>query len=154
MIVSVENSTDDIVKALDSGANDYLTKPFRPEELTARIRAAIRSMRKDQNTPVADFGDLTVDFVSRVVKKSGSIVKLTLTEYRLLTVLIQSESKVLTHQFLLSEVWGPENQNDLQYLRVFVGNLRKKIETDPNRPAHILTESGVGYRFIGRLETM
>jgi two-component system KDP operon response regulator KdpE len=149
IILSVQDNSDDIVKALDNGANDYLTKPFRPEELLARIRSAIRHFRKERNVPVSDFGDLTVDFVNRAVRKRGALVKLTPIEYQLLCVLIQNESKVLTHQYLLGKVWGPDNQNDLQYLRVFVANLRKKIEDDPNRPSHILTESGLGYRFLG-----
>jgi two-component system KDP operon response regulator KdpE len=148
IIFSVKDGTEDVAKALDNGANDYMTKPFRSEGLLARIRAAVRNFRKEKNVPTAVFGDLSIDFVSRTVTKGNSPVKLTLTEYRLLCVLAQNEGKVLTHQSLLFSVWGPENENDTQYLRVFIGNLRKKIESDPNHPAHIVSESGVGYRFV------
>lgn len=149
IIISAQNGSDDIIKALDNGANDYLVKPFRNEELLARIRAAIRTHQQEKNIARKSFGDVTIDFVTRVVSKAGLVVKLTLTEYQLLCVFLQNETKVLTHQFLLSRVWGPNNQNDPQHVRVFVGTLRKKLESDPNRPIHFLTEPGVGYRFVG-----
>jgi two-component system KDP operon response regulator KdpE len=149
IILSVQSGPEDIVKALDSGANDYLVKPFRKEELAARIRASLRHSTMDRNTPAVKYENITIDFLSRTVKKNDVVVKLTSTEYTLLILFVQNESKVLTHQFLLKHAWGPENENDTQYLRVFVGNLRKKLEDDPNRPRHILTESGVGYRFVG-----
>jgi two-component system KDP operon response regulator KdpE len=148
IIVSVQSSEEDIVKALDNGANDYLVKPFRTGELLARIRSALRKSDRDDNIPVAAFQGLSIDFVNRVVKKDNVVVKLTATEYSLLALLVQNEGKVLTHHYLLSRVWGPSHQDESQYLRVFVARLRKKIETDPNRPVHIITESGVGYRFI------
>lgn len=148
IVVSVQNSEDDIIHALDSGANDYLVKPFRTGELLARIRTAVRNAGSGTNTPVAQFGDLSIDFANRVVKKGDAVVKLTATEYSLLSLFAQNEGKVLTHHFILTHIWGPAHLNESQYLRVFVAQLRKKIETDPNRPSHILTESGIGYRFI------
>lgn len=149
IIVSVQNSEEDIVKALDNGANDYLVKPFRTGELLARIRSALRKAAAESNRPVAEFGDLHIDFANRLVKKAGSRIKLTVTEYSLFSLFARNEGKVLTHHFLLNHVWGPTHKNESQYLRVFVAQLRKKIEADPNRPTHLLTESGVGYRFIG-----
>jgi two-component system, OmpR family, KDP operon response regulator KdpE len=148
IIVSVQSSEEDIVKALDNGANDYLIKPFRTGELLARVRSAMRKANSESNVPVADFHDLSIDFANRVVKKNNITVKLTVTEYSLLSLLARNEGKVLTHQYLLNKIWGPSHQNESQYLRVFIAQLRKKIETDPNRPSHIITESGVGYRFV------
>lgn len=153
IIVSVQNSEEDIIKALDSGANDYLLKPFRTGELLARIRSSLRRTSNDSDNPVVKFKDLQVDFVSRTVKKHNNIVKLTATEYSLLAILVRNEGKVLTHQYLLNNIWGPAHQAESQYLRVFIAQLRKKIEDDPNRPAHIVTESGVGYRFVGLQST-
>ncbi|RXK58977.1 response regulator [Lacibacter luteus] len=150
LILSVQSSEEDIVKALDNGANDYLVKPFRTGELLARIRSALRSAVDENDDPVIDCGDLQIDLATRTVKKQNEIVKLTATEYKLLSIFAQQEGKVLTHQYLLREVWGPGYINQSQYLRVFIAQLRKKIETDPNRPAHIITESGVGYRFIAK----
>lgn len=148
IILSVQSSEEDIVKALDNGANDYLVKPFRTGELTARVRSALRNVASEENVPAADYGYLAIDFASRVVKKNGMPVKLTATEYSLLALLIRNEGKVLTHHYLLKQVWGPSYINESQYLRVFVAQLRKKIELDPNRPSYIITESGVGYRFV------
>lgn len=148
IIISVQSSEEDIVKALDNGANDYLIKPFRTGELLARVRSALRKSASEPNIPNAEYLDLSIDFMNRVVKKNSNIVKLTATEYSLLSLLVRNEGKVLTHQYLLHQVWGPSHQNESQYLRVFIAQLRKKIETDPNRPSHIITESGVGYRFV------
>lgn len=150
IILSVQNTEEDIVRALDNGANDYLVKPFRTGELMARIRSAIRKASTDENDPVVQFDDLSIDFVSRTVKKNNGLVKLTATEYSLLALMAKNEGKVLTHQYLLNLVWGPSYRSESQYLRVFVAQLRKKIESDPNRPTHIITESGVGYRFVGK----
>ena len=149
IILSVQNSEDDIIRALDNGANDYLIKPFRTGELLARIRSALRKVTSETNVSVIEFKDLVIDFANRVVKKSDVTIKLTLTEYSLLSLLARNEGKVLTHHYLLDQVWGPTHRNETQYLRVFIAQLRKKIEDDPNRPRYILTESGVGYRFIG-----
>jgi len=148
IILSVQSDEADIVRALDSGANDYLIKPFRTGELLARIRSALRNAANQSPAPIANFNDLSIDFVNRLVRKNNAIVKLTTTEYSLLVLLARNEGKVLTHRYLLNQVWGPAHQNESQYLRVFIAQLRKKIESDPNRPTHIITESGVGYRFI------
>lgn len=150
LILSAQSNEEDIVQALDNGANDYLVKPFRTGELLARIRSALRSSVSEENNPVIEFNGLRIDLTARTVKKNNELVKLTATEYKLLSMLAQREGKVLTHQYLLREVWGPGYINQSQYLRVFIAQLRKKIETDPNRPAYIITESGVGYRFIAR----
>lgn len=150
LILSVQSNEEDIVKALDNGANDYLVKPFRTGELLARIRSALRNAVSEENNSVIDFNGLNIDLAARTVKKNNAVVKLTVTEYKLIGLLAQHEGKVLTHQYLLREVWGPGYINQSQYLRVFIAQLRKKIETDPNRPAFIITEAGVGYRFIAR----
>lgn len=147
IILSVLDYEDDIVRALDNGATDYLTKPFRTGELLARIRAAIRGSQSDFNRMVVECGDLEIDLVARVVKKTQKIIKLTSTEYNLLALFAKNEGKVLTHQYILREIWGIGFQTETQYLRVFVNTLRKKIEESPNDPKHIITESGVGYRF-------
>ncbi|QBN17750.1 response regulator [Flavobacterium nackdongense] len=147
IILTVKNSEEEIVTALDSGANDYLTKPFRTQELLARIRTALRNLVQKENEPIIQFGDVSIDFTSRVVKLKAEILKLTVTEYNLLSILVKNEGRVLTHHYLLKEVWGNSYSDQTQYLRVFVAQLRKKIEEDPNRPKFIITESGVGYRF-------
>ena len=147
IILTVKNAEEEIVKALDSGANDYLTKPFRTQELLARIRTALRNLIQKENEPIIQFGDVSIDFTSRIVKLKEEILKLTATEYSLLSILVKNEGRVLTHHYLLKEVWGNSYSDQTQYLRVFVAQLRKKIEADPNRPKFIITESGVGYRF-------
>jgi len=150
IILSVQNSEEDIVKALDNGANDYLVKPFRTGELLARIRSSIRQSTSENSSTTIDCGDIQIDIDSRIVKLNNELVKLTVTEYALLILFAQNEGKVLTHQFLLKQIWGPTYVNESQYLRVYIAQLRKKIEKDPNRPQHLVTESGVGYRFIGK----
>lgn len=147
VILSVKNTEEEIVQALDNGANDYLTKPFRTQELLARIRSALRGNSSKNQEATISFGNITVDFVSRIIKLKGDIVKLTATEYNLFTLLLKNDGRVLTHQYILKEIWGNAYAEQTQYLRVFVAQLRKKIEEDPNRPKYILTESGVGYRF-------
>lgn len=147
VILSVQDNELDIVSALDNGATDYLTKPFRTGELLARIRSAIRRSQNTENNSNIICGDIEIDLISRTVKRKGETVKLTSTEYNLLALFAKNEGKVLTHQFILKEVWGYSYQTETQYLRVFVGTLRKKLEENPNNPKHILTESGVGYRF-------
>jgi two-component system KDP operon response regulator KdpE len=149
IIISVQSNEEDIVKALDNGADDYLIKPFRTGELLARIRTALRKSGIEPNISTLKFQDLSIDFENRVVKKNDNPIKLTSTEYSLLSLFGRNEGKALTHRYLLNQVWGASHQNESQYLRVFVAQLRKKIETDPNRPIHIITESGVGYRFVG-----
>lgn len=147
IILSVLDNEDDIIRALDNGATDYLTKPFRTGELLARIRAAIRGNQSDSSRQVIECGDIEIDLVARVVKKANEIIRLTSTEYNLLALFAKNEGKVLTHQYILREIWGIGFQSETQYLRVFVNTLRKKIEESPNDPKHIITESGVGYRF-------
>lgn len=148
IILSVQSSEEDIVLALDNGATDYLTKPFRNAELLARIRSAIRRNQMESNSHLISSGELLIDVSARHVSKNGITLKLTATEYKLLLLFMKNEGRVLTHQFILKEIWGVGAQLETQYLRVFVGTLRKKIESNPNRPEHILTESGVGYRFF------
>lgn len=148
IILSVQNSEEDIVKALDNGASDYLNKPFRSAELLARIRAAIRRNQTPNSNNILIFTDLEIDLTARIVKRKNEIIKLTSTEFNLLVLLAKNEGRVLTHQFILKEIWGPGYQNETQYLRVFIGTLRKKVEDNPNHPLHIITESGVGYRFV------
>ena len=147
IMLSVQNSENDIVQALDNGATDYLTKPFRTGELIARIRAAIRRNATDQKTAQWTFHQLRIDLVARLVWKNDQVVKLTQTEFNLLVFFAKNEGRVLTHQQLLKEIWGVGSQMETQYLRVFVGTLRKKIEDNPNHPEHLITENGVGYRF-------
>ena len=149
LILSVQKAEDDIIKALDNGANDYLTKPFRTGELLARIRSALRRAVSDEEEELQTFGALEINLVVRTVKKNSELLKLTSTEYSLLALLVKNEGKVLTHQFLLRAIWGPGYIDQSQYLRVFVAQLRKKLEDDPNRPRYLVTESGVGYRFVG-----
>ena len=148
IILSVQSSEHDIVKALDNGANDYLVKPFRTGELLARIRSALRTSFSEDSNALIICDDLQIDLSARTLKRKNDFIKLTSTEYNLLSLFARHEGKVLTHQYLLREVWGPGYINQSQYLRVFIAQLRKKIETDPNRPEIIVTESGVGYRFV------
>jgi two-component system KDP operon response regulator KdpE len=148
IILSVQSSEEDIVKALDNGANDYLVKPFRTGELLARIRTALRHATSEENNAVLDCNDLQIDLTARTVRKNNELLKLTSTEYTLLALFARHEGMVLTHQFLLKQVWGPGFVNESQYLRVYVAQLRKKIEDNPNKPVHLITESGVGYRFV------
>ena len=148
IILSVQKSEEDIIKALDNGANDYLSKPFRTGELLARIRSALRDSITEDGDTTLNFNDLQIDLSTRMVKKNNQLVKLTSTEYNLLAILIKNEGKVLTHQYLLRAIWGPGFINQSQYLRVFIAQIRKKIEADANRPEYLLTESGVGYRFM------
>lgn len=152
IILSVRSSEEDIVQALDNGANDYLTKPFRTGELLARIRT---SLRQTQNTAVVqklEFDNLVIDLTARTVSIDGEPIKLTATEYSLLILLAKNDGKVLTHQYILKQIWGPGYTLQSQYLRVFVGQLRKKIEPNSNNPKFILTESGIGYRFCVKAE--
>lgn len=148
LILSVRNTEEDIVKALDNGANDYLTKPFRTGELLARIRTALRTIQTDQSaSPVLSFGPLVIDLSKHIVKLNEKLIKLTSTEFSLLAIMAKNAGRVLTHQFILKEVWGNSYVNQTQYLRVFVAQLRRKIEDDHSHPGLIITEPGIGYRF-------
>jgi two-component system KDP operon response regulator KdpE len=147
LILSVRNSEGDIVAALDKGANDYLTKPFRTGELLARIRVALRQSQSSTDNPILEFGTLSIDIANHTVRRNNELIKLTSTEYTLLALLAKNEGRVLTHQFILKEVWGMGYLEQTQYLRVFIAQLRKKVEEDPAKPKLINTESGIGYRF-------
>ena len=147
IILSVRNTEYDIIKALDNGANDYLTKPFRSGELLARVRNSIRLNTEKNNNPVMEFGSLSIDLINHVARKNNEIIKLTATEFSLLALLAKNEGRVLTHQFMLKEIWGYSYLEQTQYLRVFIAQLRKKIEENPLKPKFIITESGIGYRF-------
>lgn len=147
IVLSVKNSEEEIVQALDHGANDYLTKPFRTQELIARIRTALRWKQTSINPTIVTHGNLQIDYTSRLVKVKEVVVKFTVTEYNLLLLFLKNDGRVLTHQYILKEIWGQSYSEQTQYLRVFIAQIRKKIEEDPNRPKFIITESGVGYRF-------
>ncbi|MFA4968358.1 MAG: two-component system response regulator KdpE [Sulfuritalea sp.] len=149
IVLSARTEEAEKVRALDAGADDYLTKPFGTAELAARVRAHLRRRggTADAST-VVSFGGVQVDLVHRTVEKDGVPLHLTPIEYRLLTSLLASPGCVLTHRQLLKAVWGPNHAEDAHYVRVYMGQLRKKIEADPARPRHILTETGVGYRFV------
>lgn len=150
VVLTVRDSQADKVAALDAGADDYVTKPFGMEELLARMRAVMRRATADEKIPpVSVFGDIEVDLTKQLVTKGGERVRLTPTEHRLLEAMVTNPGKLLTHRWLLSRVWGPGYSEESQYLRVFVGQLRKKLEDDPSNPRWIVTEPGVGYRWIG-----
>lgn len=147
LILSVRNSEEDIISALDNGANDYLQKPFRTGELLARIRVALRQSGGTEDISKFTFGSLSVDLSDHIARKNGEILKLTSTEFSLLALLAKNSGRVLTHQSILKEIWGFGYIGQTQYLRVFVAQLRKKIEDDPAKPKYLITESGIGYRF-------
>ncbi|MBI5541934.1 MAG: response regulator [Bacteroidia bacterium] len=149
IILSVRSSETDIIQALDNGANDYLVKPFRTGELLARIRNALRNKSDSNNQSCIKFQNITIDLNTRIIKKDNIVLKLTSTEYSLITLLARNENKVLTHQYILKEIWGPGYVEQSQYLRVFIAQIRKKIEENPNQPKIIITESGIGYRLVG-----
>jgi two-component system KDP operon response regulator KdpE len=147
LILSVKNSEDDIIAALDNGANDFLTKPFRTGELLARIRVALRHVAGSEVSPILTFGNVTIDLANHIARKNENILKLTSTEFSLLALLAKNSGRVLTHQSILKEIWGFGYIGQTQILRVFVAQLRKKIEDDPAKPNLLITESGIGYRF-------
>jgi two-component system KDP operon response regulator KdpE len=149
IVLSARGQESDKVEALDAGADDYLTKPFGASELLARMRVALRHAARpagDALEPSVSFGDIRVDLVKRQVFRADAEVHLTPIEYKLLTTLAKSAGKVITHRQLLKEVWGPNAANQTHYLRVYMAQLRHKLEVDPARPKHFATEPGVGYR--------
>jgi len=146
LILSVRNGETDIVSCLDAGADDYLVKPFRTGELLARARTALRHRLTKEEKEVFTNRILSVDLSARTVKRSNELIKLTATEYALLALFVRNAGRVLTHKFILEQIWGPAHAEEAQYTRVYVGSLRKKIEKDPANPKIILTESGIGYR--------
>ena len=145
VVLSARAESTEKVQALDLGADDYVTKPFGMEELLARIRAAAR--RAGADVPVLEAGDLVIDLPARRVSKSGSVVRLTPTEWGLLEMLVRTPGRLVSQRDLLHAVWGPAYDKETNYLRVYVGGLRKKLEDDPSRPRHLITEPGIGYRF-------
>jgi two-component system KDP operon response regulator KdpE len=149
LIISARGQEDDKIRALDAGADDYVTKPFAMGELLARMRVALRHAAQggqDAATPVLTVGELRVDLQARLVFVAEREVHLTPHEYKLLVMLLKNAGKVLTHQQILREVWGPNHSSDTQYLRVYMGQLRHKLEQNPARPRYLVTEPGVGYR--------
>lgn len=147
LILSVRDGEAEKIAALDSGADDYLTKPFGGGELLARLRVLLRRSVPGSEPSIVQFGDIEVDFTKRSVTRAGVDLHLTVKEYALLRLLLQHRGKVVTHRQLLRDVWGPGHDDDLHYLRVHMANLRKKIEVAPGEPAFLKTESGIGYRF-------
>ncbi|KJR49272.1 sensor histidine kinase [Desulfosporosinus sp. I2] len=148
IILSVKEQENDKIAALDFGADDYVTKPFGMGELLARIRAAMRHIVGVEEQPVLHFDDVTFDLLHRRVTRDNHEIKLTLTEFEIVKNLAINAGKVMTHSFLLRTVWGPSYEKEVQYLRVYIGQIRRKLERDPSRPRHIITEPGVGYRLL------
>lgn len=149
LVVSGRTESWDKVEALDAGADDYVTKPFAADELLARIRALSRRLpTAAADEPVVSFGDVSVDLAARVVTRAGAPVRLTPTEWRLLEVLLRHPGRLVTRETLLTEVWGPQYTSDTGYLRLYLSQLRKKLEPEPSAPRHLVTESGMGYRFL------
>lgn len=150
LILSARDRETEKIDALDLGADDYVEKPFGVGELLARVRVALRHRLRDEGAePVVRAGELTIDLIKRLVTRRGQAIRLSPREYDLLAQLVRGAGKVVTHRQLLTAVWGPAHEHDVQYLRVFVGQLRQKIEPDPSQPGLILTEPGVGYRWMG-----
>ena len=147
IVLSARAGEADKIGALDAGADDYLTKPFGVGELLARVRVALRRVATGPDgDPVVEFGGVSVDLANRIVTRAALPVHLTAIEYRLLSVLVRNFGKVITHRHLLRDVWGPSHVEQSHYLRIYMGQLRHKLEDDPARPRHLLTETGVGYR--------
>ncbi len=155
IVLSARTTEADKVGALDAGADDYLTKPFGAAELLARVRAQLRrrSRAGSDGATSFEFGKIRVDLGKRLVERAGAPLHLTPIEYRLLAYLITHPDRVLTHRQLLKDIWGPSHADDSHYVRVYMGALRKKLEDDPSQPRHIVTETGVGYRFIASVQT-
>ena len=148
LVVSGRTDSLDKVDALDAGADDYVTKPFAADELLARIRALSRRIPTSVDEPVVSFGGVVVDLAARTVTRDGAGVRLTPTEWRLLEVLVRNPDRLQTRETLLTEVWGPQYTTDTGYLRLYISQLRKKLEDAPASPVHLVTESGLGYRFV------
>ena len=148
LVLTVRAGEAEKVAALDGGADDYLTKPFGGAELLARLRAVARRAPVEAELAAATFGEISVDLAARVVRRQGTEIKLTPREYALLRILVLHRGRVVTHQHILREVWGPKSEENTHYLRVHMTHLRQKLEMDPHRPQHLKTESGIGYRLV------
>jgi two-component system KDP operon response regulator KdpE len=148
LVLTVLAAEGDKVAALDSGADDYLTKPFGSAELLARLRAILRRMPEENEPTSIKFGDIEVDLSSRIVRKGGVEVRLTAKEYAMLRLLVVHRGKVVTHGQMLRELWGPKAEENTHYLRVHMTHIRQKLETEPHKPKHLRTESGIGYRLV------
>lgn len=148
IVLSARSDEQDKIAVLDAGADDYLTKPFGIGELLARVRVALRRHGGQQPEARIQFADVSVDFAARRVQRGGSEIHLTPIEFRLLSILLNNAGKVLTQRQLLSQVWGPNAVEHSHYLRIYMGHLRQKLEANPTQPAHLLTETGIGYRFM------
>lgn len=149
IVLSARSAEASKIAALDAGADDYLVKPFGSGELSARVRAQLRRQQQQTPTgvPLIEFGEIRIDLLRRLVERQGEVLHLTPIEYKLLTHLAVQPDRVITHAQLLMAVWGPGHQDDMHYVRVHMANLRKKIEVQPSMPKHLITETGVGYRF-------
>ncbi len=147
IVLSAWGQESQKVAALDAGADDYVTKPFGMDELLARLRAAVRRASPAPDEPVVSTAEFTVDLARKIVSRAGADVRLTPTEWQLLEVLVRNSDRLVTQRQLLTDVWGPGYQNEANYLRVYVANLRRKLEPDPSAPRYLLTEPGMGYRF-------
>ncbi|SEP20624.1 winged helix-turn-helix domain-containing protein [Propionispora vibrioides] len=150
IVLTARDQEQEKIEALDAGADDYVTKPFGMGELMARMRVCLRRMAQVEDEPVLTCGGLAVDLLQRTVTVDGREVKLTPTEYEIIKVMAQHAGRVLTHKQLLKAVWGNDYNNDTHYIRVYIGQLRRKIEADSAQPRYIITESGVGYRLMGK----
>ena len=148
IVVSGRTGSADKVEALDAGADDFVTKPFQIDELLARLRALSRRAAASADEPVVSFGDVRVDLAAKAVTRGGALVHLTPTEWQILEFLARNPGALVTRQALLKDIWGTEQITDTGYLRLYLSQLRKKLEVDPARPAHLLTESGMGYRLV------
>jgi two-component system KDP operon response regulator KdpE len=149
IVLSARTTQDDKVVALDAGADDYVTKPFGMDELLARLRAALRRRPSDEDVPVVETASFTIDLAAkRALTADGATVRLTPTEWHLLEVLIRSDGRLVPQRDLLQEVWGPAYETETNYLRVYMAQLRRKLELEPARPRHLITEPGMGYRFV------
>jgi two-component system KDP operon response regulator KdpE len=148
LVLSARHGSSDKVDALDAGADDYITKPFGLDELLARLRALLRRVPEPESAPTVAASSFTVDLLQRIVTRDGSTVRLTPTEWGILELLVRNPGKLITQQHLLSAVWGPAYEKETNYLRVYMAQLRRKLEADPASPRHLLTEPGIGYRFV------
>jgi two-component system KDP operon response regulator KdpE len=148
LVLTVRNSENDVIAALDAGADDYLTKPFRSRELLARMRAILRRIRNANESPVTHFGEIEIDLAGHLVRRAGQDLHLSGKEFALLRILVQHRGRVVTHRQILREIWGPHAELNTHYLRAYIARLRNKLESDPRTPVYLKTESGIGYRLM------